>query len=226
MIASITTRRAGCLLDNATCPRHWNDTVVGLHVPSTSLVSPCTRSHRLPSCPTLGGKAGLRFDRSEEHPARSRACRLHHTVLAGKHAHQASVRYSDQVCARCNARLDLSGSGPPPREQWRAQTRQRAGFQRVSRYVSLHSADGTDKDTDSCERCRRQKIKCSGKEPCDACQKRQLLCNFDEQNQKILVTRESVQNLVMHMIYLTSHYLPIAIVQTSSSTSKRCSSGL
>jgi hypothetical protein len=44
----------------------------------------------------------------------------------------------------------------------------------------------------SCERCRRQKIKCSGKEPCTACQKRRLVCNFDEQNQKILVTRELV----------------------------------
>ncbi|OJD37902.1 zn 2cys6 transcription factor [Diplodia corticola] len=41
----------------------------------------------------------------------------------------------------------------------------------------------------ACVRCRRQKIKCSGSRPCDACSKRNLSCDFDERDQKILVTR-------------------------------------
>lgn len=40
-----------------------------------------------------------------------------------------------------------------------------------------------------CSRCRKQKIKCSGSRPCDACKKRKLTCEFDERDQKILVTR-------------------------------------
>ena len=85
--------------------------------------------YRISQCPELAVrlKAG---STSGQHPARSRACRLHHTTLAGKHLH--SVPYSDHVCASCNAGLDLSGAEPPPQhEQWRAQTRQRTGLQRV-----------------------------------------------------------------------------------------------
>ena len=41
----------------------------------------------------------------------------------------------------------------------------------------------------SCTRCRRQKIKCSGTQPCDGCNKRKLTCIFDDRDQKILVTR-------------------------------------
>ncbi|KAI5465278.1 hypothetical protein BGZ63DRAFT_500398 [Mariannaea sp. PMI_226] len=41
----------------------------------------------------------------------------------------------------------------------------------------------------ACTRCRKQKIKCSGSQPCEACKKRKLSCEFDERDQKILVTR-------------------------------------
>ena len=41
----------------------------------------------------------------------------------------------------------------------------------------------------SCQRCRRQKIKCSGTQPCDTCSKRKQSCTFDNREQKILVTR-------------------------------------
>lgn len=44
----------------------------------------------------------------------------------------------------------------------------------------------------SCVRCRRQKIKCSGSQPCDGCSKRKLSCVFNDRDQKILVTRGSV----------------------------------
>ncbi|KAM0351111.1 hypothetical protein ACHAPU_002895 [Fusarium lateritium] len=41
----------------------------------------------------------------------------------------------------------------------------------------------------ACSRCRKQKIKCSGSHPCDACKKRKLSCEFDQRDQKVLVTR-------------------------------------
>ncbi|KAL6404324.1 positive activator of transcription [Ilyonectria robusta] len=47
----------------------------------------------------------------------------------------------------------------------------------------------------ACSRCRKQKIKCSGSQPCDACQKRKLSCEFDERDQKILVTRGYIIDL-------------------------------
>ncbi|KAH7169990.1 hypothetical protein EDB81DRAFT_774203 [Dactylonectria macrodidyma] len=47
----------------------------------------------------------------------------------------------------------------------------------------------------ACSRCRKQKIKCSGSQPCDACQKRKLSCEFDERDQKVLVTRGYIIDL-------------------------------
>jgi hypothetical protein len=41
----------------------------------------------------------------------------------------------------------------------------------------------------SCQRCRRQKIKCSGSQPCNTCSRRKQSCKFDDRDQKILVTR-------------------------------------
>ncbi|KAF5670057.1 positive activator of transcription [Fusarium heterosporum] len=47
----------------------------------------------------------------------------------------------------------------------------------------------------ACSRCRKQKIKCSGSHPCDACKKRKLSCEFDQRDQKILVTRGYILDL-------------------------------
>ncbi|KZL82592.1 c6 transcription factor, partial [Colletotrichum incanum] len=43
--------------------------------------------------------------------------------------------------------------------------------------------------------CRRQKIKCSGSQPCDACGKRKQSCTFDERDQRIVVTRGYIIDL-------------------------------
>ncbi|KAJ5699073.1 transcriptional regulator family: Fungal Specific TF [Penicillium macrosclerotiorum] len=40
-----------------------------------------------------------------------------------------------------------------------------------------------------------QKIKCSGSQPCDGCNKRKLTCIFDDRDQKILVTRGYIDEL-------------------------------
>ncbi|KAJ5772423.1 hypothetical protein N7520_002952 [Penicillium odoratum] len=44
----------------------------------------------------------------------------------------------------------------------------------------------TKRSLNACTRCRRQKIKCSGSQPCDGCNKRKLPCIFDDRDQKIL----------------------------------------
>lgn len=45
-----------------------------------------------------------------------------------------------------------------------------------------------DRDN-SCSRCRRQKIKCTGKYPCEACSRRKIPCQFDDYDQKVLVNK-------------------------------------
>ncbi|KAJ6044107.1 hypothetical protein N7499_006611 [Penicillium canescens] len=51
------------------------------------------------------------------------------------------------------------------------------------------------RSSNACVRCRRQKIKCSGSQPCDGCSKRKLSCIFNDRDQKILVTRGYIMEL-------------------------------
>ncbi|KAF5001851.1 hypothetical protein FDECE_10840 [Fusarium decemcellulare] len=61
---------------------------------------------------------------------------------------------------------------------------------------SANSRGRVSKRSDNaCSRCRKQKIKCSGSHPCDACKKRKLSCEFDQRDQKILVTRGFILDL-------------------------------
>ncbi|CAI6090487.1 unnamed protein product [Clonostachys chloroleuca] len=53
----------------------------------------------------------------------------------------------------------------------------------------------TKRSTNACSRCRRQKIRCSGLIPCDACTKRKLPCEINDSEQKILVTRGYIDEL-------------------------------
>ncbi|TDZ25306.1 putative transcriptional regulatory protein [Colletotrichum orbiculare MAFF 240422] len=53
----------------------------------------------------------------------------------------------------------------------------------------------TKRSSNACVRCRRQKIKCSGSQPCDACGKRKQSCIFDERDQRIVVTRGYIIDL-------------------------------
>jgi hypothetical protein len=196
MVVAITIRQAARLLDN-TCHCHWLESKLTIEI--VDLTFQVFRISLSSSSLTWAEKAGLRFHWSEEHPARSRARRLHHTVPTCRRARTRGIGSAlrSSLCkAQCQTR--------PPR-RWVTAARAVACANEAadgcptresSCLVILCEASFSDTDYDihSCERCRRQKIKCSGKEPCDACQKRQLLCNFDEQNQKILVTRESVES--------------------------------
>ncbi|KAJ5657435.1 uncharacterized protein N7484_001084 [Penicillium longicatenatum] len=58
-----------------------------------------------------------------------------------------------------------------------------------------NTARVTKRSLNACTRCRRQKIKCSGSQPCDGCNKRKLTCIFDDRDQKILVTRGYLDEL-------------------------------
>ncbi|KAL2834277.1 hypothetical protein BDW59DRAFT_156217 [Aspergillus cavernicola] len=59
-----------------------------------------------------------------------------------------------------------------------------------------HRDNGIRKrSTNACQRCRKQKIKCSGLQPCNTCHKRKLTCVFDDRDQKVLVTRGFIDDL-------------------------------
>ncbi|KAL4913252.1 hypothetical protein BDW62DRAFT_205681 [Aspergillus aurantiobrunneus] len=59
-----------------------------------------------------------------------------------------------------------------------------------------HKENGIRKrSTNACQRCRKQKIKCSGFQPCNTCHKRKLTCVFDDRDQKVLVTRGFIEDL-------------------------------
>lgn len=56
-----------------------------------------------------------------------------------------------------------------------------------------------------CERCRKQKIRCSGRLPCDACSKRNLTCHFNESHKRVVVTK----GYALYHILVLSYYSTI-----------------
>ncbi|KAF2143961.1 uncharacterized protein K452DRAFT_150693 [Aplosporella prunicola CBS 121167] len=73
---------------------------------------------------------------------------------------------------------------PPPQQQSRRKSESGNARGRVAK-----------RSCNACSRCRKQKIKCSGTQPCEACSKRDLFCEFDEREQKILVSRGYIIDL-------------------------------
>ncbi|ATY65318.1 C6 transcription factor [Cordyceps militaris] len=49
--------------------------------------------------------------------------------------------------------------------------------------------------TNACSPCRQSKIKCSGEEPCQNCQRRLVRCHFTQGNNKVVVTEKYLQDL-------------------------------
>ncbi|CAJ0555221.1 Ff.00g052860.m01.CDS01 [Fusarium sp. VM40] len=47
----------------------------------------------------------------------------------------------------------------------------------------------------ACVRCRDQKIRCSGSQPCQQCDKRGLTCRFDDESRKVVVSRGYINRL-------------------------------
>jgi hypothetical protein len=132
--------RSARLRDDTACHCHWPDSKLTIEIVGLTFRVPHLAMSLGASCPTWDGKSGVEIGRASDKITSTSASPTHHSQ-ASKHAHEASVPYSDHVCARCDARLDLSGAGPPPQhEQWRAQTRQRTGLQRVSRFVLVYCA--------------------------------------------------------------------------------------
>ncbi|KAJ9363407.1 Zn(II)2Cys6 transcription factor [Paecilomyces variotii] len=58
------------------------------------------------------------------------------------------------------------------------------------------------RSSNACTRCRRQKIKCSGSQPCSGCSKRNLPCIFDDRDQKMMVTRGYIIDLQRQIVSL------------------------
>jgi len=47
----------------------------------------------------------------------------------------------------------------------------------------------------ACQRCRQQKIRCSGLRPCNQCTSRKVYCTFEDRTQKVFVTRGYIDDL-------------------------------
>ncbi|KAI8715954.1 Fungal-trans domain-containing protein [Fusarium sp. LHS14.1] len=65
--------------------------------------------------------------------------------------------------------------------------------------MSTRSESGWQRDrkraSKACKRCRDQKIKCSGSDPCDPCRRRGLPCQFEGESEKILISRRYLSGL-------------------------------
>ncbi|KZF21338.1 hypothetical protein L228DRAFT_249146 [Xylona heveae TC161] len=69
------------------------------------------------------------------------------------------------------------------------------------------SGQQTRRAANACQRCRSRKVKCSGKHPCNNCEKRSLECIFDEEDRKILVSERLYQELKRKVQDIeTGHY--------------------
>lgn len=49
--------------------------------------------------------------------------------------------------------------------------------------------------SNSCNACRQSKIKCSGKHPCQSCQRRSVRCHFTDTGQKVVVSGKYLEDL-------------------------------
>ncbi|OTA61629.1 Zn(II)2Cys6 transcription factor [Hypoxylon sp. EC38] len=74
------------------------------------------------------------------------------------------------------------------------QTEPKSGSSRGNGRVTKRSSNAWANKR-SCVRCRRQKIRCTGSNPCDACSKRKLSCQFNDSDQKVMVTRGYLEHL-------------------------------
>ncbi|KAG9769159.1 hypothetical protein KCU88_g6965, partial [Aureobasidium melanogenum] len=80
--------------------------------------------------------------------------------------------------------------------------------------------------TQACQRCRRQKIKCTGSRPCENCRRRNLSCSFYDRDQKVVVTRGFISDLTDKINDLaqrapSSAVLPISLQDSETPGSSR-----
>ncbi|KAL6705524.1 hypothetical protein ACN47E_006641 [Coniothyrium glycines] len=68
----------------------------------------------------------------------------------------------------------------------------------------------TKRSSNACSRCRRQKIKCSGQQPCSNCGRRNLTCIFNDRDNKILVTQGYLTDLQTKVAQLERNSQPLS----------------
>lgn len=87
------------------------------------------------------------------------------------------------------------------RVQWQASHKPERDQLRCKRHSSVELSTVANSRLKRCVRCRRQKIKCSGTQPCYSCSNRNFSCIFDDMSQKVLVTRRSaIPGLTIHTV--------------------------
>ncbi|WZH42385.1 Zn2-C6 fungal-type domain-containing protein [Fusarium acuminatum] len=72
----------------------------------------------------------------------------------------------------------------------------------------------------ACVRCRDQKIRCSGSQPCQQCDKRGLTCRFDDESRKVVVSRGYINRLQEKLASLESKANQQTLLDTTAGQSE------
>ena len=97
-------------------------------------------------------------------------------------------------------------------------TSRRTASDRPSETTNTSTTSGrgvAKRSANACERCRKQKIRCSGRYPCDACSRRSVACRFNDWDQKVSVTRGYIEEL-QRKAAAAEHAVDLATERASS----------
>ncbi|KAI1051995.1 hypothetical protein LB506_003620 [Fusarium annulatum] len=72
----------------------------------------------------------------------------------------------------------------------------------------------------SCVRCRDQKIRCSGSQPCQQCDKRGSVCQFDDESRKVVVSRGYINRLQERLAALESKSEERSLIEATTGRSR------
>ncbi|CCT71603.1 related to positive activator of transcription [Fusarium fujikuroi IMI 58289] len=72
----------------------------------------------------------------------------------------------------------------------------------------------------ACVRCRDQKIRCSGSQPCQQCDKRGSVCQFDDESRKVVVSRGYINRLQERLAALESKSEEHSLLEATTGRSR------
>ncbi|CVK97936.1 related to positive activator of transcription [Fusarium proliferatum] len=72
----------------------------------------------------------------------------------------------------------------------------------------------------ACVRCRDQKIRCSGSQPCQQCDKRGSVCQFDDESRKVVVSRGYINRLQERLAALESKSEERSLIEATTGRSR------
>ncbi|KAK2689578.1 hypothetical protein QWA68_012050 [Fusarium oxysporum] len=72
----------------------------------------------------------------------------------------------------------------------------------------------------ACVRCRDQKIRCSGSQPCQQCDKRGSVCQFDDESRKVVVSRGYINRLQERLAALENNSEQHSLLEATAGRSR------